>query len=101
MSEETAKAQSPAARVALGLVRTYRWIEGEYLAQPWTHHGIVHRLRVSPDGTRILSASFDNTARLSDPDRNAPVVPAFEHEATVHSVAWSADGSHRLSIHSD
>ncbi len=67
--------------------------KGEYVAGPWAHRGLIHRLRVSPDGKRVLVASFDNTAQLWDPDRNAPAGPAFEHEAQVHSVAWAGDGT--------
>jgi WD40 repeat protein len=72
--------------------RTLETIEEEYLAGPWRHRGTVHRLRVSPAGPLVLTASFDNTARLWNLDEDAPEGPAFEHQAAVQAVAFSPDG---------
>jgi WD40 repeat protein len=71
--------------------KTLEYSAGQEVAQ-WHHLGTVHRLRVSADGSRILSASFDNTARLWDPERDVAVGPAFEHQAAVWAVAFSPDG---------
>jgi WD40 repeat protein len=62
-----------------------------YLAGPWRHNGVVHRLRVSPDGREIITASFDNTARVWRPDdRDAGRVP-IEHEAAVQFAVFAPD----------
>jgi WD40 repeat protein/serine/threonine protein kinase len=72
---------------------TLETAKGEYAAGPFRHGGIVHRLRVDPDGSRILSGSFDTTARLWDPD-GAGSRPRFEHQAAVQGVALHPDGVH-------
>ncbi len=72
--------------------RTLEAARQEYVAGPWRHHGTVHRLRVSPDGRRIVSASLDNTAKVWDPSRNALAGPVFEHEAGVQAAVFLPDG---------
>jgi WD40 repeat protein len=63
--------------------------KGEQLAGPWRHNGVVHRLRVTPDGKEIITASFDNTARVWRPDeREAGCVP-IEHEAAVQFAVFA------------
>ncbi len=73
--------------------RTLEVAAEEFLAGPWRQRGAIHRLRVSPDGTRFLSASLDTTAQLWDPDQDAAVGAAFEHEAAVWAVAFAPDGA--------
>jgi len=69
-----------------------RFSTEDYLAR-WRHRGTVHRLRVNRDGTLIFSGSFDNTARLWNPDGDgAAVGAAFEHQAAVWAVAFAHDG---------
>jgi WD40 repeat protein len=60
-----------------------------------------HRLRhdtglgqvaVSPDGTRIATATQDGTARLGDLDTGRQVLTLYGHDAPVFGVAFSPDG---------
>ncbi len=59
----------------------------------WRHRGTVHRLRVSADRTRILSASFDNTAQLWDPGADVVKGPTIEHQTAVWAAAFAPDGA--------
>ena len=46
----------------------------------------------SPDGKRLLTASWDHTARLWDVATGRPLGRPFRHEGRVNSVAFSPDG---------
>jgi WD40 repeat protein len=46
----------------------------------------------SPDGTRIVTASFDATARLWDATTGAAIATLKGHEKNVNSAAFSPDG---------
>ena len=65
---------------------------GEFHAS-WRHQGGVHRLRVSPDKSQILTASFDNTAQLLDAETLAPLGAALEHQAAVQGVGFAPSSS--------
>ena len=54
----------------------------------------------SPDGHRLASASWDNTARLWDPTTGASCGILEGHSSWVNAVAFSPDG-HRLASASD
>jgi len=49
----------------------------------------IHRLRQRPNGLRVLAASFDNTARLWDPQTNVHRGAAYKHQGEVKSAAFS------------
>ncbi|HUS65221.1 MAG TPA: protein kinase [Kofleriaceae bacterium] len=56
------------------------------------HENIVGRVRFSPDGARIATASYDGTARVWDAATGAPQV-TLQHEGPVLRVEWSPDGA--------
>jgi WD40 repeat protein len=58
-----------------------------------SHEGAVSSVAFSPDGKRIVTASFDNTARLWEGDTGKPIgEPLKGHEGAVSSAAFSPDG---------
>ncbi len=57
------------------------------------HLGKVIQLEVSPDGTRVASASWDRTARIWTLMGNTPPVVIRGHGSSVNDVAFSPDGS--------
>ena len=47
----------------------------------------------SPDGTRVLTASVDRTARLWDAHTGAPVSPPLKNSGAVRCAAFNSDGT--------
>src|SRR6185295_713734 len=66
------------------------------------HTSLVTAVAVSPDGTRIASASADHTIRLWDAKRGQAIGEPLEgHEDTVATLAFSPDGSRLVSGSAD
>jgi dipeptidyl aminopeptidase/acylaminoacyl peptidase len=60
---------------------------------PLAHQGAVVAVAWSPDGTRVATASTDQTARVWDARTGAAVGAPLGHQDTVRAVAWSPDGT--------
>ncbi|CAE6468831.1 unnamed protein product [Rhizoctonia solani] len=66
------------------------------------HTWIVTSVRFSPDGSRLVSGSFDETIRVWDVERGTTIVgPLKGHTGLVHSIAFSPDGSQIVSCSHD
>ena len=65
-----------------------------------SHQGPVAAVAFSPDGTRVVTASGDRTARLFDVGTGAELV-RFDHDGPVTAVAFSPDGSHVVTASGD
>src|SRR3546814_3473625 len=61
------------------------------------HGGFVKGVAVSPDGRRVLSASFDYSLILWDLGAQADLAHLVEHEGSVNAVAFLPDGRHAVS----
>ena len=62
------------------------------------HEQQVTRVAFSPDGSRIVSGSWDRTVRLWDANSGQPIGAPFEgHKQLVTSVAFSPDGGRIVS----
>ena len=57
------------------------------------HTSTVLSVAFSPDGTRIATGSFDNTAKIWDARTGAPQFDLKGHSKPVSSVAFSPDGT--------
>jgi hypothetical protein len=55
----------------------------------------------SPDGSRVVTASADNTARLWDANTGAGLAMLLGHEGEVHSAVFSPDGSRVVTASAD
>jgi hypothetical protein len=65
------------------------------------HGGVVRAAVFSPDGSRILTASADGTARLWDSFTGKPVSQPLVHHDEVVAVAFSHDGRTALTGSTD
>jgi len=65
------------------------------------HAGRILDFRLSADGSRVVTASEDNTARLWDAHTGAPIGAVMKHEDWVSSAAFSADGSRVVTASED
>jgi WD40 repeat protein/serine/threonine protein kinase len=63
------------------------------LAQVWFHEGTVFWSEFSRDGSRVVTASNDKTARVWDVGTGEPVTPPLEHAGSVFHATFSPDGS--------
>jgi WD40 repeat protein len=59
---------------------------------PMKHRARVKRIKFSPDGQLLASASYDHTARVWDAATGQPVTPPLRHDAPVDDMAFSPDG---------
>ncbi|MGB0080838.1 MAG: TIR domain-containing protein [Terracidiphilus sp.] len=65
------------------------------------HHGEVRSAKFSPDGTRIVTASFDHTARVWDARSGQLLLTLTGHSDEVWDAAFSPDGKHIVTASSD
>jgi WD40 repeat protein len=74
---------------------------GALLATLRGHNEYVYSIAFSPDGTRIVTASGDRTARIWNAASGRPLQVLRGHEATVFSAYFSPDSRHVVTASSD
>ncbi|PVF91788.1 hypothetical protein CPB86DRAFT_745178, partial [Serendipita vermifera] len=62
------------------------------------HRGPVERFTISPDGTRIVSGSYDKTVRMWDATTGASIGNALDVNSGIVYLAFSSDGSHVIIV---
>src|SRR5256886_2204682 len=65
------------------------------------HKDVVYSAQFSPDGRRIVTASWDKTARLWDAASGKPVGEPMKHEDEVNSAQFSPDGQRVVTASGD
>jgi len=65
------------------------------------HGGLVRSLAMSPDGGRIITASFDYTARVFDFVEHRELGVLEGHEEPVNNALFLPDGDHALTASAD
>ena len=68
---------------------------------PLKHESIVFSASFSPDGTRVVTASRDATARIWDAKTGIPIGALLKHGRDVHSASFSPDGSRVVTASAD
>lgn len=79
---------NPALRYMLG--RSIRALDAEVASL--RHSDYVREAHFSPDGKKVVTASFDKTAKLWDAATGA-LLATMKHEARVFSARFNADGT--------
>ena len=70
------------------------------LIASFDHQDTVYALAFSPDGARILTASWDKTAKLWDA-ASGKLMATFAHQGAVNTAAFSPDGTRILTASAD
>ena len=79
-----------------------RWGAGQRFMALRGHTGRVNSVAFSPDGSRIVSGSFDRALRIWDALAGVPIgKPLLGHKGQVLSVAVSPNGKHIVSGSTD
>jgi len=65
------------------------------------HGGMIRGIALSPDGSRVMTASFDYTARLWDFGSQNELAALTGHAGPVNAVAFMPDGHHAVSVGDD
>jgi WD40 repeat protein len=65
------------------------------------HDGVVTSAAFSPNGSRLVTASDDNTARLWDARDGKEIVVLRGHEGAVLSASFTADGKQLVTASKD
>jgi WD40 repeat protein len=75
------------------MVRVWDAQQGTLLTTLTGHAGPVYAVAFSPDGTRLVTASGDRTARLWDAQAGTRLTTLPGHAGQVFSAAFSPDGT--------
>jgi WD40 repeat protein len=76
-------------------------ITGKLLTGPLRHQDAVRSAAFSPDGSRVVTASADNTARIWDAATGEPLTSPLAHQDAVTSAAFSPDGTRVVTASAD
>jgi WD40 repeat protein len=74
---------------------------GQPLTGPLEHQDTVRSAAFSSDGTRVVTASMDKTARVWDAATGKPLTGPLKHQAGVWSAAFSPDGTRVVTASGD
>jgi tetratricopeptide (TPR) repeat protein len=74
---------------------------GRAVGEPLRHEANVTSVAFSPDGKRVVTGSWDDTARVWEVETGRAVGEPLRHEDWVNSVAFSPDGNRVVTGSSD
>src|SRR5271165_3436631 len=84
---------------AVLLLTTNQWYFP--FTEPLRHGGLVVTASFNADGTRIVTASADHTARIWDAQSGKPISGPLQHEDVVSAASFSPDGTRIVTASAD
>ncbi|KAF8553718.1 WD40 repeat-like protein [Imleria badia] len=72
-------------------IRCWNSDTGGQIGEPWIHPHFIRNLSLSPDGSKLASASSD-TVRFWDPISGHPIAQHLAHNDSVKTVSFSPSG---------
>jgi WD40 repeat protein len=64
---------------------------GEQVGRPMIHANPIYRMKASPDGRKLVTATWDGSARIWDLHTGGPLTPMLLHSQRLFGVAFSPD----------
>jgi WD40 repeat protein len=86
---------------AKGDLRLYRVDDWKLLGTLRGHDDVIFSVAFSPDGRRLVSASFDHTLRLWDVEKLSSIRSYAHHSDFVYAVAFAPSGKQIVSASKD
>ena len=74
---------------------------GKPLGEALQHQNLVMSAAFNHDGTRVVTASDDKTARVWDAATGKPLAPPLQHQRPVWSAAFNHDGTRVVTASED
>lgn len=65
---------------------------GKPRGKPMVHAKQVYRMKLSPDGKKLATASWDYTGRVWDFQTGEPLTPPLKHRRRLYAIAFSPNG---------
>lgn len=79
-----------------GKVSVWNGSDGQKIREFEAHKRLVRRLSLSTDGKRLISGSFDYTARLWSIDTGYSITSFLDHKFVIEGVKFAPDDRHVL-----
>lgn len=76
-----------------GTARLWSTRTGEAVGKRMLHDGTFYAARFSPDGSRLVTASYDRSARMWTVPGGEPVGRTMRHKKRVYSAIFSPEGA--------
>ncbi|WP_298220921.1 hypothetical protein [Flavobacterium sp.] len=79
------------SKAKFGFAQIYNAETGAMISNPLDHHDLINTIDYSPDGTLIVTASSDNTAKVWYAD-TGELKNEMSHQGPINSARFSPDG---------
>lgn len=85
-----------ATGASIGVIKVWDMETGQVVGQYEGHSDEIRAVNFFPDGTRLISSSYDNTIRLWDTESGRELLTLFGYEGQANSVLFSRDGYYAI-----